>query len=32
MLATRTGFEKWRVEAYVGDRLAASAVLSAMRP
>jgi 3-hydroxyacyl-[acyl-carrier-protein] dehydratase len=31
-MATRAGFEKWRVEAYVGERLAASAVLSAMRP
>jgi 3-hydroxyacyl-[acyl-carrier-protein] dehydratase len=31
-LALRAGFEKWRAEAYVGERLAASAVLSAMRP
>jgi hypothetical protein len=31
-MATRAGFEKWRTEAYVGERLAASAVLSAMRP
>jgi len=31
-LATRAGFEKWRAEVYVGERLAASAVLSAMRP